>query len=74
MGFDWSSHVGHLRKCRKRKQSVDLSGDAPGRKGTPTFEEKRGFELLKQQKYCVFTENDESDLRWGHVSSEKSLL
>lgn len=44
MSFGLSSHVGCLRKCRKRKQSVDLAGDAPGRKGTQTVEEKRGFE------------------------------
>ena len=69
MSFGLSSPVGCLRTCRKRKQSVDLAGDVPGRKGAQTVEEKRGFELLRQQKYCVFIGN-----RPGCVSAKISLL
>lgn len=65
--------MGRLRERGKRKQQRGASaGDAPRRGGT--VEEKRGFELFRQQKHggFFFTENDVTDLSIYEVGGRVS--
>lgn len=66
--------MGRLRERGKRKQQRGASaGDAPRREGT--VEEKRGFELFRQQKHGVFfffAENDVTDLSIYEVGGRVS--